>query len=128
MRKQKETPNILDMIPVRRYKWVEKDNVCVKVPRFRSRLGNKLCDFLKKDPTYNVNLDKHGSFVWKLCDGKRTVREIGKSLSEKYGEEVEPVNERLGELFNIMEANKLIMYKKVDSDSSKKGGSINGDN
>ncbi|UCG69267.1 MAG: PqqD family protein [Thermoplasmata archaeon] len=128
MRRQKETPNILDMIPVRKYQWVEKDTVSVKVPRFRSRLGKKFCALLKKEPTYNVNLDKHCSFVWKLCDGKRTVREIGKSLSEKYGDEVEPVNQRLGELFHIMEANKLIMYKKVNNDSSKVGDLDNGDN
>lgn len=128
MRRQKKTPNILDMIPVRKYRWIEKDTVSVKVPRFRSRLGKQFGKLLKKDPTYNVNLDKYGSYIWKLCDGKRTVRIIGQSLSEKYGDEVEPLNQRLGELFHIMEANKLIIYKKVYNDSSKKGGSNNGDN
>jgi len=40
------------------------------------------------------------------------VREIGNSLKEKFGEDVEPVNERVAELFNIMEANRLISYKR----------------
>ncbi|UCE36243.1 MAG: PqqD family protein [Thermoplasmata archaeon] len=123
---KKETKNILDMIPIRVYEWEEKETVSVKVPRFRSRLGQRFCSLIKKEPTYSVNLDKYGSFVWKLCDGKRTVREIGKALLNEYGEEVDPVYERVGELFNIMEANKLISYKMNNGDSDNTGGEPDG--
>lgn len=126
MARKKVTQNILDMIPIRAHEWEEKDTVSVKVPRFRSKLGQKFCGLIKKEPTYRVNLDKYGSYVWKLCDGERTVRAIGKALSEKYGKEVEPVFERLGELFHIMEANKLITYKRVNNDSLQTGGSKDG--
>jgi len=86
MGRKKETRNILDMIPLRSYEWEEKEGtVSIKVPKFRSKL---------------------------LCDGKRTVRDIGNSLKEKFREDVEPVYERIAELFNIMEANRLISYKR----------------
>jgi hypothetical protein len=113
MGRKKETRNILDMIPLRSYEWEEKEGtISIKVPKFRSKLGDKFCSLIKKERTYKVNLDKYGSYAWKLCDGKRTVREIGNSLKEKFGEDVEPVNERVAELFNIMEANRLISYKR----------------
>ncbi|MEE9151115.1 MAG: PqqD family protein [Thermoplasmata archaeon] len=126
MAKKKETRNILDMIPFRLNEWGEKETVTVKVPRFKSKLGKKFGKLVKKESTYNVNLDKFCSFVWKLCDGKRTVKEIGLILDKEYGEEVEPVYERLAELFNIMEANKLIIYKRVNNDSHRKGETKNG--
>jgi len=113
MVREKETQNILDMIPLRSYEWEEKgETISVKVPKFRSKLGQKFCSLIKKKRTYRVNLDEYGSYVWKLCDGRRTVREIGNSLKEKFGEDLEPVYERVAELFNIMEANKLISYKR----------------
>ena len=112
MAKKKETKNILDMVPVRAYEWEDDEIVLVKVPRFRGKVGQKFCDVIKKEQTYDVKLDKYGSDVWRMCDGKNTVRAIGLALKEKYGDEVEPVFERVGEMFNIMEANKLIRYKK----------------
>jgi hypothetical protein len=117
VKEKNEAKNVLDMIPVRILEWEEKETVIVKAPRFRSYIGRKFCKLLKKEPTYNINLDKVGSAAWKLCDGERTVRAIGKTLLEKFGDEVEPINERVAELFNIMEANKLITYKRQDSDS-----------
>lgn len=117
MKKKTEAINVLDMIPVRILEWEEKETVIVKAPRFKSYLGKKFGKLVKKEPTYNINLDKVGSVAWKLCDGERTVRAIGKALLEKFGEEVEPMSERVAELFNIMEANKLITYKRKDSDS-----------
>jgi hypothetical protein len=126
MARKKDIKNTLDMIPVRNYEWKEKEVVTVLVPRFRSRLGQRFCKLIKKDPTYNVNLDKLGSFAWKLCNGTRTVRDIGKNLSEEFGDEVEPINQRVSELFNIMEANKLITYKKLNNHSPSTGGVENG--
>jgi len=42
-----------------------------------------------------LKLDGQGAFVWNLCDGKRSVREIGNRLRERFGEEPEPLYERL---------------------------------
>jgi hypothetical protein len=130
MTRKKEAENILDKVPQRMHEWEEdeeKGTVIVKLPRFRSRLGKKFCSLIKKEQTYNVKLDEKNSYVWKLCDGKRKVREIAESLLEKYGDEVKPVNERVGELFHIMESNRLITYKNKKDDLGDAGGIKNGD-
>jgi hypothetical protein len=128
--RKKETKNILDMVPQRAYEWEEDEKkgiVIVKMPRFKSRLGKKFCSTIKKDQTYNVKLDEKNSFIWKLCDGKRSVKEIAKSVLDKYEEDVEPVYQRVGELFNIMESNGLITYKKKKDDLGDAGGRLDGD-
>jgi hypothetical protein len=81
---KKDKKNILDLIPVRNYKWEEKENISVIVPRFRSRLGKWICKFLKKDPHYRINLDERSSLAWKLSNGKRTVLDIAKELEKKF--------------------------------------------
>lgn len=126
MTKKKEKRNILEMVPVRNYEWEEKEKVSVLVPRFRSRLGQRFCKLIKKESTYKVNLDERSSDAWKLSNGKRTVLEIARELERKYGEKVEPANVRVAELFQIMESNKLIMYKNIENHSEKREGKENG--
>jgi hypothetical protein len=125
MARKKNKKNILNMIPVRNYEWEEAENVSVLVPRFRSWLGQKFCKLIKKEPTYKVNLDDRSSDAWKLSDGKRTVLDIAKELEKKYKEQVEPANLRVAELFNILEANKLIRYKNPENHSYNTGEAEN---
>jgi hypothetical protein len=128
--RKKGTEIILDMVPQRAYEWEEDEKkgiVIVKIPRFRSRLGKKFCSLIKKDQTYNLKLDEKNSYIWKLCDGKRSVKEIAKSLLDKYRDDVEPVYQRVGELFHIMESNRLITYKKKKDDLGDAGGRQDGD-
>ena len=122
MVKKKEPQNILNMIPIRKCEWEENDIIKVKMPRFKRRIGKRFCKLLKKENSYIINLDKRGSEAWKLCDGKKTVKNIADELKEKFEEEVEPAYERVAELMNIMEGNGLITYKKVKNNSLKKGG------
>jgi hypothetical protein len=42
-----------------------------------------------------LKLDGQGAFVWNLCDGKRSVRDVGNHLRERFGDEAEPLYERL---------------------------------
>jgi hypothetical protein len=114
--------NILNMIPIRNYEWEDGETVSVLVPRFRGKLGQKLCKFLKKEPTYKVNLDDRSSDAWKLSDGERRVLDIARELEKKYKERVEPANVRVAELFNILEANKLIRYKNLKNHSESAEG------
>jgi len=126
MAREKQDKNVLDMIPARLHEWeegqVEKEGqkepmVKVKVPRFKSRLGKRFCKWLKKAPTYDVKLDKYSSEAWKLCNGINDVGTIAETLLERFGDDVEPVYERVAKLISIMEINGLITYKKVKDDS-----------
>ena len=48
-----------------------------------------------KKPCYKIYLDEFGSFVWSQCDGAQTVEEIGEKLKQEFGQDVEPVYDRL---------------------------------
>ncbi|ADL05583.1 PqqD family protein [Lacrimispora saccharolytica] len=60
-----------------------------KIQRFFRKLGFKIPEYKR------MTMDEYGSCVFLLIDGRKTVREIGKSLEETYGDKVEPLYERL---------------------------------
>ena len=100
--------NLLDLKPMRTRKWRRGDRVTIVVPKARSMFGRHFCDALGIKPTYNVNLD--GSAIWKMCDGRTTVRDIGKNLKNEFGDSIEPVYERLGTFIRIMRNEELIRF------------------
>ncbi len=59
---------------------------------FANRIAQK---FFKKPKVSYITLEGMGSFIFTCIDGKRSVFEIGQLLSDKYGEEAEPLYERL---------------------------------
>jgi hypothetical protein len=112
--------NLLELIPCRNSAWiVQKHNpscVAIIVPRFRSKWGMKFCKLIKKRPSFHVNLDEYGSTVWKLCNGKNTVRDIGKKLRAKFGNKIEPLYERLSAYLRTLERNRfIVMYRARES-------------
>lgn len=89
---------------------IEGDLVVVQVPRFRSRWMGWLQRRLKK-PCFQLHLDKIGSTVWLACDGESTVADIGKRLKDRFGDEIEPLWDRLALFIRQMRAGKLIELK-----------------
>ena len=59
---------------------------------FTNRIAQK---FFKKPKVSHITLEGMGSYIFTLIDGQRSVFEIGKLLKEKYGDEAEPLYERL---------------------------------
>ena len=51
--------------------------------------------FFKKPAVSHIHLPGMGSFIFGCIDGKRTVYEIGALLKDEYGDEAEPLYERL---------------------------------
>ena len=90
--------NLLDLIPERTKAFRDEENgtVTVLVPRFGDgKMGRFLQRFIGKSPI-TLHLDEIGTAVWRLCDGRRSVYEIGGRLKEQFGDRIEPVYERLG--------------------------------
>ncbi|WP_455392153.1 PqqD family protein [[Eubacterium] cellulosolvens] len=112
--KKKKGLNLLDLIPVRSYKWTRqkenKDLIRILKPRFDSKLGKRLGDKFKLNETYNINLDEYGTAVWRLCDGKLTVREIGEILKTQFADDVEPLYPRLAAFLRILESQHAIEF------------------
>lgn len=102
--------NILDLVPKKTMKWKRGDKVSIIVPRARNIIGKHFLDALGLKKTYKINLDEYGSAVWKLCDGKRTVQDIGDELEKKYGKTVEPLYERLAVFIGVLKREGLIDF------------------
>jgi len=109
--------NLLDMRPVRLrgYKLNEggDEKFTVLIPKFGNSFIGRFFKKWSKFPFYKVKLDEFGSFVWHRCDGEKPVKFIANDLKEKFGEKVEPVNDRLALFLKQMEKAKMIGFKET---------------
>jgi hypothetical protein len=107
--------NLLDFVPVRTCEWAKQDKnkelVRILKPRFDTKFGEKLGKKMKLKETYNINLDEYGTAVWRLIDGKLTVRDIGEMLETQFGQSVQPLYPRLAAFLRILESNNTIELK-----------------
>ena len=99
-------------MPVRQVEWVtDENNLAVLLkPKFKQLLLVKYLIPKLKRPNYKISLDRFGTMVWKNCDGKNTVAEIGELLKKEFGEELESVYERLGLFVQTLKKSGLIDY------------------
>lgn len=85
-----------ELIPVRLVEWHEEGGrVLLLRPRFTSGLLRKYLLPMLRRPHFRIHLDVYGSAAWRLCDGSRTLAEVGTALREQFGQQIEPVQERL---------------------------------
>ena len=107
--------NFLERIPVRNpdIEWKTDDEKIVtleiKNTGFYNRIAQKL---FKRPPITYIHLDSIGSFVWPLIDGKKDIIELGKPVKEHFGDEAEPLYERLAKFFQILESYNFIIWKE----------------
>ena len=65
--------------------------------------------FFDRPPVTHVHMEPIGSFIWRQIDGQHSVYEIGQLLHETFGEEAEPLYERLSVYMKQLENNGLII-------------------
>ncbi len=114
MKKEKISKNYLEKIPFpsESIQWETAEDG--KVTLLIENIGffNKIAQkFFKKPKISYVHLDENGSFVWPLMDGERNMIEIGKLVDEKFGEEAQPLYERLAKFFQILDSYGFIEWK-----------------
>ena len=111
MKKKNYLDHIFEKNPNFDWKENEKGNVCIIVEwkNIYSRMAQR---FWGKPKTSEIEMDALGSFVWKQIDGKRTVYEIAETVKERFGQDAEPLYERLVKFLEIMRDNKYIKYVK----------------
>ncbi|KPJ62864.1 MAG: hypothetical protein AMS15_02500 [Planctomycetes bacterium DG_23] len=67
-------------IPVRNqlleYQEDEEGLVSIKIPRKDTRLVKAMSKMMYVPPSRVISLDEIGSYVWRMCDGQTTVRQI----------------------------------------------------
>ena len=113
--KEKPEINLLDLVPVRNIKWKKgKDQLTVLLkPKLKYPFFTKYILPRLKNPYYKVRLDPVGTFLWELCDGSRTVREMGEMLQDEFGEKIEPLYDRLAQFLQSLEKSRFIVYKGI---------------
>ncbi len=110
-KKPKKTDNLLDYIPRRNplLEWRQTGEGRVQLTVHRTGMLNWVSQKLFKAPeSSTVDLDEYGSFLWLRIDGERTVEELARQLKEQYGEQAEPLYERLVQYMKILKNNKFI--------------------
>lgn len=115
-KKNKGKVNFLDFVPIKvqSQKFEEKEDGTIVMCVERKSLYDKLARFLrKKTPKCSYyTLDALGSFVWRQIDGTKDVFEIGRLVKDEFGENAEPLYERLAKFIQILEMNRFIEYRK----------------
>ncbi len=108
--------NYLDLTPTRTYEFEKSDNgtISILVPKFTNRFTVKFILPLAKSKVVKIKLDKFGSETWLLIDNRRTVNEIGKELVRIFGNEINPVEERLTRFLTTLYEQRLISFKEIN--------------
>lgn len=113
MKTKKNQENFLDYIPKHNalFPYEKKENGNIEIKMLNKGLAKKITQLLFKKPKYTyVELEQFGSFIWEQIDGQRTVFEIGKLVKDKFGQDAEPLYERLTEYIQILRRNRFIVY------------------
>ncbi len=114
----KSRKNLLDLIPAKsenkKFEQLTNENGLTTIVIHRnSPLDKFIRKFVKKTPlTFNVDLDEFGSFVYNIIDGQKDIYELGIDVKNHFGEDCEPLYERLGAFCNLLKNNDFIYFKK----------------
>ena len=113
MKKKQNDKNYLEKIPVHPegIPWSTDVNGIVTLEIENKGAMNRIAQKLFKKPKISyIHLDKTGSFVWPLIDGKKDIIELGKEVDAHFGEEAHPLYERLAQFFHVLDSYKFINW------------------
>ncbi|MBQ7925847.1 MAG: PqqD family protein [Lachnospiraceae bacterium] len=118
MKKNKNvlSENYLEKIPQRPegLDWSADDAGIVTLQVHNTGFVNRLAQKLfKKPPISYIHLDAIGSFVWPLLDGEKNILELGQLVEERFGDEAQPLYERLAKYFQILDSYHFIRWAQM---------------
>ncbi len=102
--------------PVGLYGFEERNDVengiRLVIPRFRDTPFGRFFSRIAVQKEDKLNLDEFGSFVYKSCDGGKTIGDIAASLREQFGDSIEPLEGRLTLFVQELFKRNLITFVK----------------
>lgn len=107
--------NYLENKPIRsaNMKWTINDKFMVVLEVENKGIFNKIAQMLFKKPKISfIHLDELGSFVWNLCDGEKSIIEIGEKVEKEFAEQANPLYERLATYFQMLNEYGFVTFKK----------------
>jgi hypothetical protein len=107
--------NYLEVTPVRAVdeEIDAQQQVTVLIPKVTSRLGKKYFEPMLKSPFIRLKLDEIGSASWLAIDGNKKVGDIAAEMSDKFGEKIAPVDERLTKFLTTLYEQRLITFQEI---------------
>ncbi len=109
--------NVLEVVPVRVAEWEEQSEgrVVIHRPLPKTAGLRYLIDrLLFEMSTRRIRLDVVGSHAWQLFDGTQSVAEIVDALRVEFGDDVEPAEERVCKLVQMLRGQLLVAYRGID--------------
>ena len=113
---RKQRTNFLDTVPERaaKHEWTEDEAGKITVHMVHDGAYDRLAQrFFHRPRVSRIDLDEQGGFVWCQIDGHRTVEEIAALVKERFGENAEPLYERLVQYLRILRNNGLVVFRKA---------------
>ena len=109
--------NYLELTPVRNYDHVIEENglVSVFVPKFDIKWIDTIMSRIVKSRFFKAKLDEFGTATWLEMDGYKSVQLISSHLSQKFGEKINPVDERLTKFLTELYKYKFITFKELNT-------------
>lgn len=103
---KKNDKNYLDLIPEHSsrisYEKDEQGQVTILVEN--KGFFNKIMQLIAKKPRITrIDLQGQGNFVWLCIDGKKTIYEIAAEVKAEFGDDAEPLYDRLVTYFHTLE-------------------------
>lgn len=111
----KQPENYLERVPMRpdKIQWSTDEEGIVTLDIENTGVFNRVAQKLFKKPKVShVHLDKMGSFVWPLLDGEKDIVAIGVLVKEHFGEDAEPLYERLAKYFQVLDSYSFVEWKE----------------
>ena len=113
-KKTSQLENFLEKGPVRSQylNWTVDEDGLVTLEIENTGFFNRIAQKVFRKPKFSyVHLDKTGSFVWPLIDGEKDIITLGELVKERFGEEAEPLYQRLAKFFQILDSYHFISFK-----------------
>lgn len=108
--------NVLELAPIRiaDSEEVKGRLVVIRPAPRRGGVRGAIDRILHLMSTPRIRLDDRAAFVWELLDGHHTVADIARQARERFGEHVEPAEQRIGKLVAVLRREGLVAYPGHD--------------
>lgn len=108
--------NFLLFVPHQKHaEWIEKKGHVLLIFRHDHPIQKAANWLVKKPNVSDLKLDELGSTVWKAIDGKRNIYEIGEVVRAKFGDNCEPLYERLIMFVRYLNRRGWIYFENVEA-------------
>jgi len=109
--------NYLELTPIRNYDYVTEETglVSVLVPKFDIKWLDKIMSQIIRSRFFKAKLDEFGTETWLEMDGNKSVQLISENLYHRFGDKINPVNERLTKFLTELHKYNFITFKELNT-------------